>query len=71
MRAAIKNSPIYLCAAIKKTAPSTIQIRRDQNHYSNLTSKIMKMCKQILKKKHSRTSPEIQFKELNEKPRNT
>ena len=28
--------------------------RRDQNHYSNLTSKIMKTCEQILKKKHSR-----------------
>ena len=27
--------------------------RRDQNHYSKLTSKIMKMCEQILKK-HSR-----------------
>ena len=25
--------------------------RRDQNHYSNLTSKIMKMCEQILKKR--------------------
>ena len=24
--------------------------RRDQNHYSNLTSKIMKMCEEILKK---------------------
>ena len=24
--------------------------RRDQNHYSNLTSKIMNMCEQILKK---------------------
>ena len=24
--------------------------RRDQNHYSNLTSKVMKMCEQILKK---------------------
>ena len=24
--------------------------RRDQNHYSTLTSKIMKMCEQILKK---------------------
>ena len=24
--------------------------RRDQNHYSNLTSKIMKICEQILKK---------------------
>ena len=25
--------------------------RRDQNHYSNLTSKMMKMCEQILKKR--------------------
>ena len=25
--------------------------RRDQNHYSNLNSKIMKMCEQILKKR--------------------
>ena len=25
--------------------------RRDQNHYSNLASKIMKMCEQILKKR--------------------
>ena len=33
--------------------------RRDQNHYSNLTLKIMKMCEQILKKKDS--AP-IQFK---------
>ena len=33
--------------------------RRDQNYYSNLTSKIMKMCEQILKKKDS--AP-IQFK---------
>ena len=32
--------------------------RRDQNHYSNLTSKIMKMCEQILKK----GSAPIQFK---------
>ena len=31
--------------------------RRDQNHYSNLTSKIMKMCEQILKK-HSRRNSE-------------
>ena len=37
--------------------------RRDQNHHSNLTSKIVKMCEQILKK-HSRTSPEVQFKEF-------
>ena len=27
--------------------------RRDQNHYSNLTSKIMKMCEQILKTRQS------------------
>ena len=27
--------------------------RRDQNHYSNLTSKIMKMSEQILKKKRA------------------
>ena len=32
--------------------------RRDQNHYSNLTSKIMKMCAHILKK----DSASIQFK---------
>ena len=44
--------------------------QRDQNHYSNLTSKIMKMCEQILKK-HSGTSPEKQFKELNKKFRRT
>ena len=35
----------------------------DQNHYFNLTSKIMKMCEQILQK-HSRTSPDVQFKEF-------
>ena len=27
------------------------QLRRDQNHYSNLTSKIMKMFEQIFKKR--------------------
>ena len=37
--------------------------RRDQNHYSNLTPKIMKMCEEILKK-HSRTSLDVQFKEF-------
>ena len=37
--------------------------RRDQNHYSNLTSKIMKMCEQIFKK-NSTTSPVVQFKEF-------
>ena len=29
--------------------------RRDQNRYSNLTSKIMKMCEQILKKESAPT----------------
>ena len=29
--------------------------RRDQNHYSNLTSKIMKMCEEILKKQRPNT----------------
>ena len=49
--------------------------RRDQNHHSNLTSKIMKMSEQILKKTapqynsnslncNSRTSPDVQFKEI-------
>ena len=32
--------------------------RRDQNHYSNLTSKIMKMCEQILKKNTAGRIPE-------------
>ena len=34
--------------------------RRDQNHYSNLTSKIMKMCEQILK-----TAPQYNSNSLN------
>ena len=42
------------CHAAKPLAFSLhFLFRRDQNHYSNLTSKIMKMCEQILKK-HSR-----------------
>ena len=41
--------------------------RRDQNHYSNLTSKIMKMCEQILKKK---TAPQYNSNSLNCKNRN-
>ena len=36
--------------------------RRDQNHYTNLTSKIMKMCEQILKKK---TAPQYNSNSLN------
>ena len=30
--------------------------RRDQNHHSNMTSKIMKMCEQILKKQIRKNS---------------
>ena len=41
--------------------------RRDQNHYSNLTSKIMKMCEQILKKK---TAPQYNSNSLNCKKTN-
>ena len=33
--------------------------RRDQNHYSNLTSKMMKMCEQILKKRQRPTTFKI------------
>ena len=36
--------------------------RRDQNHYSKLTSKIMKMCEQILKKDSAPT--QFKFFEL-------
>ena len=32
--------------------------RRDKNHHSNLTSKIMKMCEQILKKNIAGRIPE-------------
>ena len=42
--------------------------RRDQNHYSNLTSKIMKMCEQILKKE--KTAPQCNSNSLKcKKPR--
>ena len=33
--------------------------RRDQNHYSNLTSKTMKMCEQILKKRQRSNTIQI------------
>ena len=33
--------------------------RRDQNHYSNLTSKIMKICEQILKKRQRPNTNQI------------
>ena len=36
--------------------------RRDQNHYSNLTPKIMKICEQILKKE---TAPQYNSNSLN------
>ena len=36
-------------------------LRRDQNHYSNLTSKIIKMCEEILKK----TAPQYNSISLN------
>ena len=42
--------------------------RRDQNPYSNLTSKIMKMCEQILKKRQSLNR--IQILEIVKKERN-
>ena len=35
--------------------------RRDQNHYSNLTSKIIKMCEQTLKK----SAPQYNLNSLN------
>ena len=38
--------------------PLHFVFRRDQNHYFNLTSKIMKMCEQILKTRQR----SIQFK---------
>ena len=42
--------------------------RRDQNHYSNLTSKMMKLCEQILKKE--KTAPQYNSNSLNcKKPR--
>ena len=43
-------------------------IRRDQNHYSNLTAKIIKMSEQILKKK---TAPQYNSNSLNCKNRST
>ena len=33
--------------------------RRDQNHYSNLTSRIMKMCEQIFKKRQRANTIQI------------
>ena len=39
--------------------------RRDQNHYSNLTSKIMKMCEQIFEKYVKKTAPQYNSNSLN------
>ena len=53
------NTVILLCFKFRtkqyhaaKPLPFSLNFlfRRDQNHYSNLTSKIMKMCKQVLQK---------------------
>ena len=38
--------------------------RRDQNHYSNLTSKIMKMCEQIFKKSQRPNTIQILKKKI-------
>ena len=48
------NTVFSLCFEIR-AEPLTFSLhflfRRDQDHYSNLTSKTMKMCEQILKKR--------------------
>ena len=44
--------------AAKPLASLHFLFRRDQNHYSNLTSKIMKMCEQIFKKNIAGRLPE-------------
>ena len=44
--------------------------RRDQNHYSNLTSKIMKMCEQILKKRQRPNTIQILWIVKNKEHRN-
>ena len=49
-------------AAKPLAVPLHFLFRRDQNHHSNLTSKIMKMCEQIFKKK---TPPQYNSNSLN------
>ena len=44
--------------------------RRDQNHYSNLTSKIMKMCEQTLKKRQRPNTIQILWIVKNQEHRN-
>ena len=46
----------------RKTTRIFAPFRRYQNHYSNLTSKIMKMCEQILKKRPQYNSNSINCK---------
>ena len=58
-----KHRFLTLLYAAKALAFSLhFQFRRDQNHYSNLFSKIMKMCEQILEKK---TAPQYNSNSLN------
>ena len=49
------HSPLKLANKFRAAKPLAFLLhflfRSDQNHYSNLTSKNMKMCEQILKKK--------------------
>ena len=45
--------------ATKPLAFALHLFRRDQNHYSNLTLKIMKMCEQILKKRQRPSTIQI------------
>ena len=53
----IRAKKIHAAKALAFSLHFLFRRRRDQNHYSNLTSKIMKMCEQILK-----DSAPIQFK---------
>ena len=46
-----KNRAKKIHAAKPLAFPLNFLFRRDKSHYSNLTSKIMKMCEQIFKKR--------------------
>ena len=52
----------YSHSTLKLERKKFTPFRRDKNQYSNLTSKIMKMCEQILKKK---TEPQYNSNSLN------
>ena len=58
----VSHSTLKIYAAKPLAFSLHFQFRRDENHYSNLTSKIMKMCEQILKKK---TGPQYNSNSLN------